>query len=359
VTIRRLFTICTLAAALAIPALTDAAPSRSKPKGAVKVEADEGKVVGAALKKWAAGDWVSVRSLLEPLISSGRPIADPLLAESALRYLADATLLDESLDTQIRTQLAMSYIGRLFDADPDWRPPPDTHGQALYDLYNQMREQYERAKLAQCLAERASCDADLDDLTVRHARLRGDHEALKQAFGQQEVEVREKVARNRAIAMLPLGIGHFYNGRKGLGAAFLAGEAVTGIVALGLLAKRSTQCNRTNGFARGSLVCTAEDPEALVTRRNLETGFSIAFVSLVLVDIIAAQVTFQPFATVKTERIKREDLEAQPEDETKPRTKRAPRPARQARLTTRDNLQLRPHPALFRGGGGAGFTLRF
>ncbi len=363
-TIRSLLTTSTLVLALASPAALEAAPSRPAAasradKGGERADADadESEAVGAALKQWASGDWVSVRSILEPLIAGGRTPRDPLLAETALRYLADATLLDESLDPQIRTQLAMSYISRLFDADPDWRPPPDTHGKPLYDLYNQLREQYERTKLDECLAERASCDADLDDLSVRHARLKGDHEALQRAFGHQEVEVREKVARNRAIALLPFGIGQFYNGRKGLGAAFLASEAVAGGVGLGLLLYRSTQCQRTAGFSRGSLTCNAPDRDALVLRRNVEAGFGIAFVGLMALDVIIAQVTFQQYVTVKTERIKREDLEADPADDAKPA--RVPRKPRQSGSRSRDNLQARPYPAIFPGGGGAGLSLRF
>ncbi len=344
-----------LALALAAPATTQAAPSRSATPGSERFDS-ESEAVSAALKKWASGDWISVRSILEPLISSG-PLNDPLLTETALRYLADATLLDENLDPQIRTQLAMSYINRLFDGDASWRPPPDTHGKPLYDLYNQLREQHERAKLDSCMAERASCAADLDDLKARHETLRGNHETLKTAFGQQEVEVREKVARNRAIALLPFGIGHFYNGRKGLGAGFLAGEVVFGGVGLGLLLYRGTQCTRTNGFASGSLKCSAPDRDTLLARRQAEQTLGTIFAGLMALDVLIAQLTFQPYATIKTERIKREDLEAEPAAAS-PRTK-SPRKRRKTRSHDRDNLHVRPHPALFRGGGGAGFTLRF
>jgi hypothetical protein len=363
-TIRRLLTISTLALALATSASAAAAPSRTKGKAkdaSKAAAADEATLVENALKEWAAGNWVAVRSLLEPLVSGGLALKDPLLNETALRYLTDATLLDDSLDPQIRAQLATGYISRLFAADPEWRPPPDTHGQPLYDLYNQLREANERAKLDECRAERASCDADLDDLKVRHARLKGDHETLKKAFGEQEVEVREKVARNRALALLPFGVGHFYNGRKGLGAGFLAAEALTGGVGLGLLIYRNYQCDRTAGFAPESLQCNASNAKALLARRDAEQVLGIAFISLLAIDVVIAQLTFQPYATIKTERVKRSDLEAEeaatPEPDG-PRTK-GPRLRKQSRGRARDNLQARPHPAVFRGGGGAGFTLRF
>ena len=43
--------------------------------------------------------------LLEPLLQGDRTLAEPLLHETALRYLADATVQDESLDPNIRTEL--------------------------------------------------------------------------------------------------------------------------------------------------------------------------------------------------------------------------------------------------------------
>lgn len=363
-TIGRLLTACTLAFALASPGAAAAAPGRpAKGKAAepaTRAPMDDGATVDAALKAWAAGNYIAVRSLLEPLITDGRVLSDPLLTETALRYLADATLLDESLDSAIRAQQATNYISRLFDADPEWRPPPDTHGQPLYDLYNQLREQYERAKLDECLAERASCNADLEDLKVRHDRLQGDHEALKKAFGEQEIEVREKVARNRALALIPFGVGHFYSGNKALGAGFLAGELAAGGAGLALLIVRNTQCTRTKGFAPESLQCNVSNPEALLTRRDAETGLGITFIGLMVVDVVLAQILFEPYQTVTTSRVRRADLEAEGEA-AEPPAPSAPgaRKRRQSRARRRDNLQARPHPAFIPGGGGLGLTLRF
>ncbi len=352
--LRRL-AIAALALGLAGPAA--AAPPRTggrpRPPDAAKQPQSEAEIIDAALKAWAAGRWITVRSLLEPMVEGDRTLADPLLAETALRYLADATLLDESLDESIRNAQAAEYIGRLFAADPEWRPPPDTHGPKLYELYNRIREQQERQKLEVCLAERASCNADLDDLKVRHERLQGDHESLRRAFGEQEVEVREKVARNRAIALIPFGVGHFYNGKRALGVGFLAGEVVAGGAGLTLLIVRNTQCERTAGFSAGSLMCTTDNPEGLLLRRDAETGLGIAFLGLLVVDVILAQVTFQPYVTVKTERIRRQDLDTEPDPDPAGRRRRQTR----ARGTLR---QARAYPTLFPGGGGgAGLSLRF
>src|SRR5690606_12980830 len=108
----------------------------------------------------------------------------------------------------------------------------DTHSKQFYDLYNNLREQRDGARSKQCIAERAECSAKFDELKVRHDSLRADHDALRKAYSQQEVEVQEKVARNRAVALVPFGVGHFYNGRKGLGALFLASEIAFGGVGL-------------------------------------------------------------------------------------------------------------------------------
>ena len=350
----RVVTPLALGLALALAGPAAGAPPRGggrpRPGDVERPPQTEPEIVDAALKAWAAGRWLSVRGLLEPLVQGGRAIADPLLHETALRYLADATLLDESLDESIRDAQAADYLIRLFAADPEWRPPPDTHGPRLYDLYNKLREQQERAKLDGCLAERASCNADLDALKVQHDRLQAEHDALQRAFGEQEVEIREKVARNRAIALIPFGVGHFYNGKRAVGAGFLAGELVVGAGALTLLIVRNTQCERTAGFARGSLMCTTDNPEALLARRDAETGLGIAFVGLLLVDVVLAQITFEPYVTVKTERVRRRELEAEP----------APEPRRRRQARARDTLRLaRPHPTLLPGGAGAGLTLRF
>ncbi|MBK8263925.1 MAG: hypothetical protein IPK80_21645 [Nannocystis sp.] len=352
--------VAALALGLLLPVHVAAAPprssSRQRPSQPERPPESDTELVDAALKAWAAGRWLTVRALLEPLVQAG-DLADPLLNETALRYLADATLLDPELDDSIRDQQAASYLRRLFALDPEWRPPPDTHGPKLYDFYNKMREQYERAKLEGCFAERAACDADLEDLKVRHDRLRAEHDALRRAYGQQEVEVREKVARNRAIALLPFGVGHFYNGNKALGATFLATELVAGGIGLSLLVYRDTQCDRTNGFARASLQCVTDDPRALVRRRDAEQALGIAFIGLLVVDVVVSQVIFKPYVTVKTERVRRQDLDAADPDAAPT----LPRPGRrQARVRPRDTLlRARPAPTFLPGGGGVGLSLRF
>ncbi len=353
---------------VALTLAVTAAPASARPPASrppTSEPTSERERVEAAIRAWSSGDWTRVRTLLEPLVQGDRNLADILDNETALRYLADATLQDEAtLDAQIRQELASGYIQRLL-ASPDWQPPLDTHSRQFYALYNTLREQRDRAKTRECAGERAACQADLEEQTAKLSRLQNDHALLQKAFGEQEVEVREKVARNRAVALIPFGVGHFYNGRKGLGAAFLAGELVFGSAALGLFIARSFNCTRTKGYTFGSLQCQGTDPDPVVHRRNAEQTMGLFFLGAVALDIVLAQVTFRPYLTVKSTRVRRQDLAAEPDDDDKtrrggprkPGDRKQPRPS--SRIRTRDILQAAPAPAFIPGGGGLGVILRF
>lgn len=349
-----------LAAAFAAPAHARPPGPARPPQGAPQSEGDK---VDAAIQAWRSGDWARVRALLEPMLQHGGKLQDPLKEETALRYLADATLQDPDL-AAVSTEVATGYVNRLL-ALPDWRPPADTHSKQFYDLYNNLREQRDGARAAQCKAERASCSAELDELKVRHDTLRKDHDALRKAYSQQEVEVQEKVARNRAVALVPFGVGHFYNGRKGLGALFLASEIAFGGVGLAMLLWRQTYCERTAGFQRGSLQCEG-DRETVVLRRNVEQTFGLIFIGTVALDILIAQLTFRPYLTVKKSRVRRSELDAATDDAAPGRPGRkagdkapAPAGAPRARLRTRDILRVAPAPAFVPGGAGLGLRIGF
>lgn len=353
---------CSLALGFAVAAPAHARPpAPAKPAQAEpQTEADS---VSAAIGAWRSGDWARARALLEPLLQNDRKLADPLLEEAALRYLADATLQDPDL-ASISVELATGYINRLLAA-PDWRPPADTHSKQFYDLYNSLREQRDRTQQTQCMSERAACSAELDELKVKHTRLVGDHDVLLKAYNNQEVEVREKIARNRGVALVPFGVGHFYNGRKALGATFLAAEALFGGVGLGLLIYRQTECDRTAGFTSGSLVCQG-NREAILARRNAEQAMGLFFVGTLALDIVLAQVLFRPYITVSKGRVRRSELDTGDDERRRgaaPRTRGARDPAAgrapSSRLRTRDILRAAPAPALIPGGAGLGVNVRF
>lgn len=361
----RWLSICLVALALATAAEPAAARPPNRPAPAAEPTTENEKV-DAAIKAWSSGDWTRVRTLLEPLVQGDRNLAEASSNEAALRYLADATLQDEAtLDAPIRTELATGYIERLLASSPEWRPP-DIHSRQFYALYNTLREKRDRVASENCISERAECQADKEELTSRYTKLQNDFAVLQKAFGEQEVEVREKVARNRAVALIPFGVGHFYNGRKGLGAAFLASEIVFGGVGLGLFIARTFNCTRTNGYRPNSLQCDGRgDGQPVVDRRNAEQTMGLLFLGTIALDIVLAQVTFRPFLTVKSTRVRRQDLEKEPDpnassaagDPREPRTPRAGKP--RSRTRTRDILRAKPVPAFIPGGGGLGFSLEF
>jgi len=352
---------------VALVLATSATPAAARPPtqrgGPPPEPSTENEKVEAAIKAWSGGDWTRVRTLLEPLLQGDRNLAEPLLHETALRYLADATIQDLTLDENIRKDLATGYIERLLASSPDWRPPVETHSREFYGLYNSLREQRDRAKSQQCTAERAACQADLQESQARHTRLLAEHTALRKSFGEQEVEVREKVARNRAVALIPFGVGQFYNGRKALGVTFLASEVVFGGVGLGLLIARTFNCSRQNGFQPGSLSCGGTGAgESVVRQRNAEQAMGLFFLGVVALDVLVAQITFRPYLTVKSTRVRRIDLEAGADKNRENREQKGPRgdtPARRSRLDTRDILRVAPAPAFIPGGGGLGVSLRF
>ncbi len=327
----------------------------------------ENEKVEAAIRAWSSGNWAQVRILLEPLIQGDRNLADPLLNETALRYLADATLQDEAtLDAPIRNDLATGYIQRLLASSDVWRPPLDLHGKQFYALYNTLREQRDTARARVCIGELASCDADKAETSARLGRLQSDYALLKAAFDGEEVEVREKVARNRAVALIPFGVGHFYNGRKGLGAAFLASELAFGGVGIGLFIARSFVCSREGlSFKPGALTCQGEGAGLSVVRqRNAEQTMGLLFLGTVALDSVLAQVTFRPFLTVKSMRVPRHKLDQGTDDTEKTPRKRPGKAERNpstptSRARTRDILQVSPAPAYVPGGAGFGVSLRF
>lgn len=343
---------CSLALGVAVAAPVHARPPTAAPAPAPVTEKEK---ISAAIQAWSAGNWARVRALLEPLVQDDRKLEDPLDEEAALRYLADAILQDPEL-TAVSQEWATRYLKRLLAA-ADWRPPADTHSKAFYDLYNALREERDKAAYNECRADRATCDAKLGELEAQHDALQRDHQILRRAYEQQEVEVVEKIARNRAVALVPFGVGHFYNGRKGLGAAFLAGEAVIGGVALGLFIVRASRCDRTAGFKPGSLSCEG-DREQTLDIRNAEQGMAIAFLGALALDIVLAQVLFRPYITLKRDRVRRGDLNAGDGDGPRGRPAGKPGPP-SSRLRDRDTLRLSPAPAYVPGGGGLGFKLRF
>lgn len=342
---------CAITLLLGAPTVR-AAPPTGESEGPSEQEADANERVDRAIEAWRKGEWTEVRDLLEPLVrESDAGIEDKLLRESALRYLAEATLLDEGLDPKERNELARGYIERLLDSAPDWAPPSGLHGRAFYDLVAQIRSERDSADAAACRGELLGCSADL---TV----LQKDHADLQEKFDNQEIAVTEVTKRNRGLALLPLGVGHFANDNYALGGTFLALEVATGAAGLGLLIyrARSLGCVRTNGFAPKSLTCTFEgEDEADRPRlenhvedvRNAEIVMGYLFLGSIIVDIVVAQALFKPFTIVDKGMKSRRELE----QESQPDGGRR-------RAKPKAKLRIHPHPTYFPGGVGFGVTLQ-
>lgn len=335
---------------LGVPSVRAAPPTgESEGEATSEQETDANQRVDQAIEAWRQGEWTEVRDLLEPLVRYGDGIDDKLLRESALRYLAEATLLDEGLDPEERQELARGYIVRLLES-PDWSPPSGLHGRAFYDLVGQIRSERDAADAANCRGELLGCQADLTELQK-------DHEILQKQFEEQEVAVTEVTKRNRGLAILPLGIGHFANDNYALGGSFLALEVVAGAAGLGLLIYRARGlgCVRTNGFAPKSLVYSfeGEDEDDLPhlqdhveVVRNAEIVMGYLFLGSIIVDIALAQALFRPYTVVDKGMKSRRELE----QESQPTGPRRHKP--------KAKLQIRPHPAYFPGGIGFGVTLQ-
>ncbi len=319
----------------------------------VRVKVDE------AIAAWRSGRWTDARAILEPMAAS--PALDSLsdLRETVLRYLADSTLFDGSLEINRRRTLARRHIEALFAEVKDWDPPRDAHGSEFYLLVDEVRASLAAERASSCRAERLSCSADLMELRVDHRGLQHRHSQLQADHDEQMVPIVHEVARNRGVAMLPLGIGHFYNDKFRLGALFLGSEALFGGIALALLIDRNVHLNCTRegrSFAHGAMTCSPPpsiSDSQVVVRRNMEQVFGYVFLGTLILDVLTAQITFKKTRVISTREVPRRDLE----DHLRTGDRRSPKRPRST--SSRVEMQWRASPTLLRSGGGAEVHLRF
>jgi hypothetical protein len=351
----------TLSLLLAGPAHAGPAES-SAPEGPAQPPAPDADVVGQAKTAWQDGDWSRVRQLLEPMVLDEQHMQDQQFREQALPYLADATLNDETLDADMSERLAASYLDRILAGNPQWRLPQGVYTPELGVLLNKRLQALSSADSAQCSAERNACRADLSESESSEAALQNDYAVLDLEHQRQDVELITEVKRSRAWALLPFGVGHFYNGTVSeggdatpeerrniaLGATFLVSEAAFGATGLGLLLWRTSAAGCTrDGFSSGSLTCDYSHPDArarVLVRRKTEEVMGWLFLGTMAVDILVAQLLFKPVSVVSVDTVPRSELDGVADP--KPRAKR-PR------------ASVRPTPAVIVGGGGMGIDVRF
>jgi len=291
---------------------------------------DRDGAIVAAEEAWNRGDFLEVRGLLEP-IADNDALEDRVEREKVLVLLADATLSDSTLPSDERQVRVTGHLARLMDTNPQWRLPRKVYSPELYDLYLDVRERRLADAGSQCEADKLACEADADAVGAELTHTQRELETLQQQYDSQEVKIGEK--RSRALALIPLGISHFFNGDRAIGATFLAAEAGFGIAGLTLLAVRVTVhgCDRQRNFQSGSLVCNPRGDiteEQVVNRRKAEEAMAWLFVGTVAFDILIAQLRFKEFEF--TDSVPRSELEGY-EKRKRPRNRR---PRARVRPTT-------------------------
>jgi len=336
----------------------------------------------AADQAWQRSAYSEARRTLEPLVANIDDVKDAQDREKILLIHADSAINDATLDADQRRGTARKQLERLMDADPGWKLVKDFYSPDLYELYTELRIERAGRAGSECEARRISCSADLEGAKADLGAKQKQFDALNQKYGEQEVEVREQVARTRVLAAIPLGFGHFYNAgvgsrrRRGgaaptkgdridlaLGATFLTLEAAVGLTGLGLLIRRTVVdgCRRTRGFQSGSLVCDVrgeDNPDArrpgIIARRKAEEVMAWTFLGLVVADIIVAQVLFEEVETRSVTRVRRRDL-----DRSKASSTDAPAPARRSRPAGKRRAKVRAAPAFGPTGVGVSVHVRF
>ncbi|HET6583368.1 MAG TPA: hypothetical protein VFG69_07970 [Nannocystaceae bacterium] len=341
-----------LPASLCLSLALAAAPASERKNGADKTEPADATALQVAEAAWRRGAYSEARRTLEPLAADLDAMSDAQDREKVLLLLADSALNDPTLDAEQRRSTAREQLSRQMDSDPAWKLAKDVYTPDLYDLYVELQVDRAGRASGECEARRISCSTDLAGAKADLETSREKYTDLSRKYGEQEVEVREQVARTRILAAIPFGFGHFYNAgvgsrkRRGgappsrgdridvaLGATFLAAEAAVGITGLALLIRRTVVdgCRRTRGFQTGSLVCNLrgeDDPEVqaerrpgIIRRRKAEEVMAWTLLGLAVTDIIVAQVLFEEVETRSVKRVRRRDLDRSGKSEPVPARK--------------------------------------
>jgi hypothetical protein len=307
-----------LTLALSLPTLPAAAgpAAPTKPPGkAARVDPSGRGALVAANEAWRRGDFATVRALREPLAADTTTTLEPAERETMLLLLADAWLGDKSLDSTERREQAATYLTRLMEASDEWGMPNGTYSPELYDLYGELR--IDRAGKAgqECEAALVVCKSDLAGRRDEIVRERNRYAALQRRYDAQEVEVRNTVKRTGALAAIPLGFGHFYNGNPALGGSFLAAEAISGAAGLALVIQRTVVdgCRRTCDL-RGEDDQAAIDRRRDVTvrrRKGEEVGGWLLLWAVTPSTSSSRRSSFKPTKTESVRRVPRQTLEAE------------------------------------------------
>lgn len=337
----------------AAASLTSSHVQAQSPREAASPETSLDEDLNAAQAAYREGDWAKTEALLTPHLEALRlQFPDGTALDAALIYLDTAYRLESAeLPTMAPPEARDELLRALVENAPFSRLTPAMYGESTYEAFARMQRTLEDEAAKLCKFEVAACNADAASLQAEFARLREDHEQLSTEFEQQEVEVRDFGVRTRAFALLPFGLGHFYNNRPKLGASFLATEVAFGATALGLLLTRVVKynCARTAGFKSSSLDCDIQDTPSnrrqILAVRQSEEVFAWLFLGAVVSDIITSQILFKPYGELRRRTVPRKELEDGD----------APAGA----TSSRGTFKLRPQSSVSRRGLTIGLTLDF
>jgi hypothetical protein len=302
-------------------------------------------VVDRATSAWNSGNYDQTLELLEPYANA--EFDDPFELQRVLLMLADAAVNSRKLPDSQGKKRATEYLERVMQ-DPSWEMPPAVYSPALYALYLDLATKRSRESGQVCAAKLRGCQADL---TQTQADLQDTKAKLTQTerrLAEKKYLVVPRTARSRALAFIPFGVGHFYNGgprNTALGATFLSLELASGIAGLGLLINRvaGQGCRRTRAFQEGSLVCA--NMNEIQTRRKAEEAMAWVFLGSAVLDVVLAQILFEEFSYGAGEwKTEQETGKESPATQPPKRKRRAPR------------TRIRFSPTA--GSDGVGFSLR-
>ena len=220
------------------------------------------------------GDYARVLRKVVPVIEPDLQLSEPTRIARAYELAGLAAFFLEDLESAQRHFEKLIRLRPKFKLDPVKVPPPAI---SFFDnLRDNLKE--EIARIEEALQKHAAEEA-------RQKRL------------ANQVRIRRDVKVNsRTVAFLPFGVGQFQNGDALVGQAFLVSELLTAISSVGFFL--GVESMRTDsGRFRTSDVARARQ------YRNVQMITGVTALTLAIVGIAEAQLSFQNRTTLKEERI--------------------------------------------------------
>lgn len=242
----------------------------------------------AARSLYEAHDWTSAATALEGLVGGETPTLDnPALVIEARKYLA-ATYVFLGREESARAQFE-----RLLREEPTYALDAAQFPREVVDLFEQVRIR---------LVEIRAAEARRAELEAENARLQAENTRLQNALNEELVV---EVARSQWLVQLPFGIGQFENGEEGLGAFFLATEAlltVTLLTTAGLQTYYANQLSSQLGMYGHDRTFIDQLESANQILEIVNWSAAGALLLLATIGVVQANVAYHPTRTVRVPR---------------------------------------------------------